>query len=113
MIGQKITINGVEWEEISEKEFDKLPNEEGMLINIHTLDSCLFYKKVEQQVFPKVFEGEGTKVFVYENKDISFSSEDEKDIYFTIMFQKTFEALKQALAFRDKLLEKKGKYDKL
>jgi hypothetical protein len=98
MIGQKITINGVEWEEISAEDYYQIEKD---YMFIKTYGEVKFYKKVEQQVFPKVFEGQTFNFNVYEDGTVSLENE-----YSKFLRNKDCEALKQALAFRDNLLSK-------
>jgi hypothetical protein len=103
MIGNKITINGVEWEEIDGYEWTSEKTEDW--VQIYNNGQRTLYKKVEKQVFPKVFEDGLRKVFVYGNGDMIFSSVHSNN---EILFSDSIPLVIQALAFRDKLLEKKN-----
>lgn len=110
MIGDKITINGQEWEEIDYDEFESINNfddvdNSGMFM-FGTNDEKLFYKKVIKEVFPKVFEGTNYAFRIEISGDFSISRYNGRSEHFT---EEDIEALKQALAFRDKMLGEKQK----
>jgi len=104
-IGQKITINGVGWEEISRKEYDNIPSENTASFNFNDYYEEKYYKKVEQQVFPKVFEGDTIKMTITKEKYIILENKFKlRDVALTL---KDIIIIEQALAFRDDLLRSK------
>jgi hypothetical protein len=109
MIGDKITINGIEWEEISRDEYLDLEwDDRAELVNNET--NPIYYKKVQKEVFPKVFDGD--YIIISITKKCSFEFKHWTDNrYSTIMHftKRDIEALEQALAFRNKMLEEKEK----
>lgn len=104
MIGDLITINGTEWEEISYEEYLYLKN----TLVIYSEDKEIgvvksYYKKVVKEVFQKVFKGRYFNYKVFSDNNIELDFTDG-----TLLLDKVeIEALKQALAFRDKMLEGK------
>jgi hypothetical protein len=73
MIGDKITINGQEWEEISGIEYDKVDCCEDCM-KMEYFDGYVYYKKLIKEVFPKVFEGDCYNFRI--NKILSLGEEE-------------------------------------
>ena len=113
MIGEKITINGQEWEEIDYDEFESINNFDNVdnsgMFMFGANDEKLFYKKVIKEVFPKVFEGDNYNIEIDDNGNLLMRSNIDRFAYVVISGnnKETIKALKQALAFRDKMLEGK------
>jgi hypothetical protein len=116
MIGDKITINNIEWEEISEKEFselnlDKLTDNDYEDIALFALPNknLAYYKKVNKvqpkEVFPKVFEDCDYKIQVDKIGLLMTRKRDNELII--LSGSVSLPLLQQALAFRDKMMEKK------
>lgn len=54
MIGDKITINGIEYEEISKEEWVKISPHKTSTFKVEETDT-IYYKKVKKPTFPKDF----------------------------------------------------------
>ena len=118
MIGNKIVINNQEWEEIDSDEYLQL--EDGFMniyIGDKMKDKTTYYKKAQKEVFPKVFEGKYFKYSVKDEIDVLNIKRGDIELDFSegtlLLDEVEIEALKQALAFRDDLIRRKNKYDKL
>ena len=78
-----IKINNIEWEEITEEEYDNLPNNETMCCGFDDETENIYFKKKE--VFPIVFKNPNWKYRgfeVFKDGNIHFiSSENEGAVF--------------------------------
>lgn len=79
MIGDKITINGQEYEEISEEEWSIINT--NAICRMIMYDKDLYYKKVKKPAFPTTFEDDNWKFKVYHNSIEMFYKHDDSDYF--------------------------------
>jgi len=93
------------YEEISEEEYDKLPDHEGACFRDYKTDEAHFFRKVQK--FPIVFEDEDKKIIVGKS-DIELKQKNTEDnLYFAYglgfpLLVKAVEKAKEVIKNNDK-----------